>query len=471
MYKHVASNSRKHQNFMKKTIFILLLLISSLLNAQKKIQTLEHKYIVDSISSKNIQDYRTIKIFLPKNYSEKEKYPTIYTLDGEWMFEPTVSESKILMDFDVIPKSIVVGVFHKNRNIDLSMKWNTGEFNKGSMNFFKFLTEELIPHIDTNYSTSNFNVLIGHSNSATFNHKVLVQNNQPFKGIVSLSQNLFGSQLEEYIEFTRQSLNSPVFYFIASGKRDATPRLESGMKLDSLFKLNINLNLKTKHILYDADHNGIAAKGLNNGISHVFSEYQHYNDWNDKLIDSLISNNVNSIDFIKQHSRKIKKIYGVNFKVNQNDLSLMKSIAENETDIEEVKSYEIKHFGISEHFYASYAQFYEYSKIYTKALEYWNIHLNNNYENITSFFYYRRPIDLLHKKMNQPKKAIEFAENWKQKIPKFSHYFNLRIASIALESNTKRKNGLRAISEYIKNYKKDFPISLEKAKQIEQKLK
>ena len=49
----------------KKTIFILLLLISSLLNAQKKIQTLEHKYIVDSISSKNIQDYRTIKIFLP----------------------------------------------------------------------------------------------------------------------------------------------------------------------------------------------------------------------------------------------------------------------------------------------------------------------------------------------------------------------------------------------------------------------
>jgi len=94
-----------------------------------------------------------------------------------------------------------------------------------------------------------------------------------------------------------------------------------------------------------------------------------------------------------------------------------------------------------------------------------------NYENITSFFYYRRPIDLLHKKMNQPKKAIEFAENWKQKIPKFSHYFNLRIASIALESNTKRKNGLRAISEYIKNYKKDFPISLEKAKQIEQKLK
>jgi len=99
----------------------------------------------------------------------------------------------------------------------------------------KFLFEELIPFIDSNYSTSTFNALIGHSNSATFCHKVLTTNDQPFKGFVALSQNLFGNQLDEFIEFSRRSFVNQIYYFVASGTRDATPRLESGVKLDSLF--------------------------------------------------------------------------------------------------------------------------------------------------------------------------------------------------------------------------------------------
>ena len=270
---------------MKKILLFTFFIINSTLYSQdKKIEIQEYKYVIDSIYSTNLKDYRTIKVFLPKDYSEKQKYPIIYTLDGKWMFEPTVSESKILMDFDVIPKSIIIGVFHKNRNEDLGINWNTGEFDKSSLNFYNFLNQELIPKINSTYSSSGFNTLVGHSNSATFCAKVLTQKEQPFNGFVALSQNLFGNQLQEYIEFTKKTFNNLVFYFVASGKRDATPRIESGMKLDSLFKINQNVNIKTQHSIYDADHSGIAGRGLNNGISHIFSEYKHYNDWNDKLI-------------------------------------------------------------------------------------------------------------------------------------------------------------------------------------------
>jgi predicted alpha/beta superfamily hydrolase len=124
------------------------------------------------------------------------------------MFEPTVSESKILMDFDVIPKSIIVGVFHKNRNEDLGINRNTGEFNKSSLSFYNFLNQELIPKINWTYSSSGFNTLVGHSNSATFCAKVLTQEEQPFKGFVALSQNLFGNQLQEYIDLTKRKLKS-----------------------------------------------------------------------------------------------------------------------------------------------------------------------------------------------------------------------------------------------------------------------
>jgi len=452
-------------------LFLFLIINSSIIAQEKKTEIQECKFSVDSIYSKNIQDFRTIKIFLPKEYSKNEKYPVIYSLDAEWMFEPTVAESKILMDFDVIPKSIVVGIFHKNRNDDLGIDWNTGKFNKSSLKFYNFLTQELVAKINSRYSTSGFNVLIGHSNSATFCEKVLTQKQQPFNGFVALSQNLFGNQLQEYYEFTNQTHSKPIFYFVASGKRDATPRLESGMKLDSLFNINQNSNIRPRHILYDADHNGIVAKGLNNGISHIFSEYKHYNDWDDKLIDSLLAKNVSSLDFINLYSEKMKKIYGIDFKVNQNDLSLMQAMTKNDADIEAVKNYEIEHFGKSDNFYATYAQFYEYAKSYDKALEYWNINLEKCYQNNTSFFYYRRPIELLYKKMNQPKKAIEFAEKWEEKAPKFSPYFNLKIAEIALESNIRKKTGLKAIRKYIENYTENLATDLEKAREIEQKLK
>ena len=116
---------------MKNIISIFLLAFSLTIYSQnEKVEIQEYKYIVDSIYSTNIEDYRTVKVYLPTDYSEKQKYPIIFTLDGEWMFEPTVSESKILMDFDVIPKSIIVGVFHKNRNEDLGINWKTGEFEK-----------------------------------------------------------------------------------------------------------------------------------------------------------------------------------------------------------------------------------------------------------------------------------------------------------------------------------------------------
>ena len=457
---------------MKKVLILILFTINlSLYSQDKKIEIQEYKYIVDSIYSTNIQDYRTIKIFLPADYSEKQKYPIIYTLDGKSMFEPTVSESKILMDFDVIPKSIIVGVFHKNRNEDLGINWNTGEFDKGSLNFYNFLNQELIPKINLTYSSSGFNTLVGHSNSATFCAKVLTQKEQPFNGFVALSQNLFGNQLQEYIEFTKRTFNNLVFYFVASGKRDATPRIESGMKLDSLFKINQNMNIKTQHSLYDADHSGIAGRGINNGISHIFSEYKHYNDWDERLIDSLLNQNVNPLDFINQYSKKLKKIYGIDFKVNSDDISLMRVLAKNDSDVEKIKDYEINHIRKSSDFYASYAQDFEFLKSYDKALEYWEKNLEENRKNKINFFYYRRPIELIHKKMNEPKKAIKFAEKWKEKAPEFSQNFNLKIAEITLESNIKKKVGLKAIREYLKNYNKESDTNLEKARELEKKLK
>jgi len=456
---------------MKKIIFIFLIFICfKAISQENDIEINEYKFVVDSIFSNNIRDYRKIKIYLPENYQENEKYPVIYTLDAEWMFEPIVAQSKILVDFDVIPKTIIVGINHKKRNDDLGINWETGEFTVKSENFYSFLTRELLPKINKTYSTSGFVVLVGHSNSATFCENILTQKAQPFNGFVALSQNLFGNQLQEYIKFSNQSLTKPIFYFVASGKRDATPRLESGMKLDSLFQINSNPQIIPLHKLYDADHSGIVGQGLANGISHIFSEYKHYNDWDDKLIDSLLAKNISSLDFIKHYSQRMKAIYGINFKPNQNDLSLMQAITQNDTDVEAVQKFEIEHFGKSEEFYAIYAQIYEYVKSYEKALDYWNKNIEINKTKNINFFYFRRPLQLLCEKMNQPDRAIVFSNKWKKEIPYLSQEFNYWIAKIALENNIQKKVGLKAIKEYINNYEESSPIDIITAKGIEQNL-
>ena len=55
--------------------------------------------------------------------------------------------------------------------------------------------------------------------------------------------------------------------------------------------------------------------------------------------------------------------------------------------------------------------------------------------------------------------------------PKFSSFFNYKIASIASESNIKKKTGLNAIQEFIENYDKESGIDLETAKELKLKLK
>ena len=261
---------------LKKLSLFLLVTISYNLYAQT--EQLNNKIIVDSLFSDKINDYRTIKIFLPDEYSEKTKYPVIYTLDGDWMFSPLVNQSKVLMDFDVIPKLIIVGIFHghyEKRNSDLSWKWDTGELTESSSNFSDFLTNEIVSNINNKFSSSGFNALVGHSNSATFSHIVMTKGNQPFNGFIALSQNLSKSQLGKYVEFSKLNHKNNKFYFVASGKFDNSNRLKTGINLDSIFNSYKHSKLYAKHSFYNAEHNNIVGMALKDGIEHTFSMYKH----------------------------------------------------------------------------------------------------------------------------------------------------------------------------------------------------
>jgi predicted alpha/beta superfamily hydrolase len=125
-----------------------------------------------------------IDVALPKGYATSQKrYPVVYTLDGNFLF-PVVTSSYRLAGYLIPQELIVVGIGYPvkgygpwSRDYALSRardytptKPPSGMGTEGGAStFLRFLRDELIPFIDSNYRTVPIDrALIGHSYGGLF---------------------------------------------------------------------------------------------------------------------------------------------------------------------------------------------------------------------------------------------------------------------------------------------------------------
>ncbi|NNE66342.1 MAG: hypothetical protein HKN33_07225, partial [Pyrinomonadaceae bacterium] len=137
-----------------------------------------------TISSKALKEDRIISVSLPEDYESGErKYPVLYVLDGEWVFDYAVGTVKFLSN-DVagrIPKMIVVGVPNTDRARDLSVTLQKGA---GYVNFLKFLETELKPLVEKRYRTNGFDVIYGWSSGGGVAGHFFASNPSVFDGYI-----------------------------------------------------------------------------------------------------------------------------------------------------------------------------------------------------------------------------------------------------------------------------------------------
>ena len=122
----------------------------------------------DHITSRLLAGERRLLIWLPTGYPTltERRFPVIVFHDGANVFDPQTSPLSgvdwaadewvsLLADHAILPESIVVGVCHPEgfaedtvtlRDFDLAL-------DLGGPAYAQFLTEELIPHLDTHYRT------------------------------------------------------------------------------------------------------------------------------------------------------------------------------------------------------------------------------------------------------------------------------------------------------------------------------
>ena len=407
---------------------------------------------------------RIIKIFLPTDYDITKKYPVIYTLDGYSLFDVTakyveqLSKRTIENDYDVatdaIPQSIVVGIYHNNRNIETTpnfSKYQNGDetiYLEGSEKLKNFLFEEVVPYMNTTYNTSGYNSIIGHSNTAHFVICLPFQKNNPFDGVISLSlsgeSDNFKKKIEPYL-----TANEKTNIFIGYGTKDYEFNEFAKYLKSKVFNDHLKINE------FNANHNEMPAMSLIQGIKFLFNEYRNIDDF---YIESN-KENFKIKEYLDLYHSKNKKAYGIETQMKETDfysLIQMSINTKNKKALNQIIEYDsiVNGYPTQTHTLFFYNKQigdfkkanYLANKILNSKDDLENKILKANLESYYDFYIH----DIKNLEM-----AIAFFKQGRKKFKDNQLEFSYFIAKASIENNTKKRLGKTNLEYCIKNYKQN----------------
>lgn len=193
---------------------------------------------VATIQSKILNEERSLNIYLPEGYNEKDttRYPVIYLLDGgfteDFIHVVGLVHYNSFPWINRLPKSIVVGIVNIDRKRDFTSPSNSAVDQKmaptsgGSAAFISFLKNELQPFINTKYLTNGTNTLIGESLGGLVATEILLQQPSLFQNYIIISPSLWwknGEMLGQSFNQLDTGIRSQTSIYIGVGKEGLTP--------------------------------------------------------------------------------------------------------------------------------------------------------------------------------------------------------------------------------------------------------
>ena len=228
------------------------------------------------------QDY-LLKIRLPEDYERSDKrYPVLYLLDGDHAFAMATDVVEYLY-YGGIPDLIIVSPAYGSkdgpssggtnmRDRDFRFPSPTAPPDAGGDKYLRFLKEELIPYVDSNFRTTPTDrTLWGYSLGATFGLHALFHEPALFTRYVIVDG--FSDDIPELERaFAEQHADLPIKLYLASAVPEA-----------DLFRFSRTLEnrnyrgLQLKYAdLCGVSHFAVGAEGLARGLRAVFSKQSIY---------------------------------------------------------------------------------------------------------------------------------------------------------------------------------------------------
>jgi hypothetical protein len=175
---------------------------------------------------------------------------------------------------------IVVGIVNVDRSRDLTPEPGDSDRERfpasgGADQFGRFIHDELVPWVDSNFRTRPFRILAGHSLGGLYAvHSFLVE--ETFTGFVASSPSLYWND-QSQVELARRVLsrpgNRPRVIFLSMG--DEREEMIAGV--EAMVSVLGSSGLKESEWRYDRmedkDHEEMAFAGLYEGLDFVFNDY------------------------------------------------------------------------------------------------------------------------------------------------------------------------------------------------------
>jgi predicted alpha/beta superfamily hydrolase len=262
-------------------VLILFLTLSACSNPETKDTNSNSLNKEFSIYSKAVNDSFYVSVQLPEDYYNDStvKYPTVYVLDANFHFPMLASVVRQYEMGGLLPPMILVGIGYKSFKLMDSLRVRDYMYPAalpsdemkavgGGKNFDDFLTNQLVPYIDSNYNTQKSNrSLVGHSFGGYFSLYALlnqIDNNKTvFKNFASASpslwyNNFYLNQLVDKLK-NRNNRDTLNIFMTVGGLEDSTWNIAPVRGLgNNILSANIK-DIKFQYKVYsDLEHMDVA---------------------------------------------------------------------------------------------------------------------------------------------------------------------------------------------------------------------
>jgi predicted alpha/beta superfamily hydrolase len=248
-----------------------------------------------TLHSQVLKEDRGYWVSLPPFYnasqSGKTRYPVLYLLDGNAYFHAGTGIVQHLMSVNRIPDLIVVGIPNTARTRDMTpTHMSAGPYSAqsgGAPEFLRFLKEELIPKLESQYRTLPYRMLVGHSLTGLFTLHTLLESPESFNAYIALDPSVWWDDqilLKRLDGFTTKALKHPTSVFIAVANTPDSSYTggHAEKQLDENFirTFAAKLNTKSSPLLRselrsfaDDDHLSLPVPGVYRGLLSAFDGY------------------------------------------------------------------------------------------------------------------------------------------------------------------------------------------------------
>ena len=319
---------------MTKHIFNILLFVFAINSlSSQTLDSLNVSRINDTITSKYLNEKRSLEIQLPRSYYVKSEknYPLMIVLDGDYMFNIVAGSVDYLSYWGDIPENLVVGINQKNSRFDDSSVLDNITYTpiSSTASFYDFIINEIIPYFSENYRISNFRIIVGQERTANFANFFLLKQNPQIRGVISISPKI-SKNMNRYLVGNLSKINSKIVYTLSTSKRDFESIFKNVSELNISLDSIENKNFKFESLIFDNENHYILPSV--SVPKSIRSTYSMYSDIDKVEYDSIISKlDKSPIDYLKNRYKRIKDFYDEDKTISVNDfMAIEEYIEENE---------------------------------------------------------------------------------------------------------------------------------------------